>query len=496
MSEPKKVRIPLTRYEWPDERLERRKKQRKFLILGLSLIMAFSLGFVVKGSFTQAPVKVNTTITSEFDRLKAVYEVLVNDWYFGKDISDLDTQLINEAILGMVASTGDPHTAYMTAEEVTAFTEAIDRGFVGIGVSYFDNNGTYIVERVFIDSPADKAGVESGDIISIVDGVNVQGIGSDNLVDLVRGEENTTVGIDFIRSGEVVHLDIPRGQINNTAFGVMLDQDTAFLEIYQFGSSTSTEVERYLKVFKDNNAKNILIDMRDNGGGYLTALEEIGSLFIPKDEILIQQDTLNGERLVSKSTGNVVMTFDQIVILVNENTASAAEVLTAALSEDIGATVVGVTTYGKGTVQQQQPFSDGAALKYTVAQWLTPHGETIHKIGITPDVVVTQHPVMSRSFTELTESEAYALDQVHPSVMDVQLALDFLGYSVDRMDGYFSQSTQAAILKFQEDSKVNPDGLVTKALQDSLKSEVVRIWHIEKDSKDLQLLKALELLNE
>lgn len=495
MSEKQKVRIPLTRYEWPDERLERIKKRRRVYSLILALVLSFGLGFTVKTALTPVTPVVSTEST-DFDRLKAVYQVLISDWYFGKDMNDLDQQLINSAILGMVEATGDPHTAYMDADEVKAFSEAIDRGFVGIGVSYFDSNGSYIVDRVFIDSPADKAGVEPGDIIYKVDGEDVTGIGSDALVDKVRGEENTVVGIDFIRGNETVHLDITRGPINNTAYGEMVDNDTAYLEISQFGSSTSTEVETYLNTFKDADAKNIIIDLRNDGGGYLSALEEIGSLLVPKDQILIQQDTKDGERIVSKSKGNVVMTFDKVVVIVNENTASAAEVLTAALKEDMGATVVGVKTYGKGTVQQQQPFSDGASLKYTVAQWLTPKGETIHKIGITPDVVVDQHPIMSRGFTDLTEDEAYTLDQVHPSIQDVQIALDFLSYSLDRQDGYYSESTQTAIIQYQEDHGLNGDGLVTKSLLESLASEVVRVWHTQRDTKDLQRIEALKIVNE
>ena len=496
MSDKQKVRIPLTRYEWPDERLERIKKRRRVYTLVLALVLSFGLGFTVKTALTPVSPVVSVSEGTEFDRLKAVYQVLINDWYFGKDLNDLDQQLINSAILGMVEATGDPHTAYMTADEVKAFTEAIDRGFVGIGVSYFDSNGSYIVDRVFMDSPAAKAGVQPGDIIYKVDGVDVTGIGSDVLVDMVRGEEDTVVGIDFIRGNETVHLDITRGPINNTAYGEMVDKDTAYLEISQFGSSTAEEVKTYLETFKTAQAQNIIIDVRNDGGGYLTALEDIGSLLVPKDEILIQQDTRDGERIVSKSKGNVVLSFDKIVVLVNENTASAAEVLTAALKEDMSATVVGVKTYGKGTVQQQQPFSDGASLKYTVAQWLTPSGETIHKIGITPDVVVEQHPIMTRGFTQLKDDEAYTLDQVHTSIQDVQIALDFLGYTVDRQDGYYSQKTFEALTQYQSEKGLTQDGLVTKSLLESLASEVVRVWHQERDTKDLQRIEALKIVNE
>ncbi len=490
-----KIRVPLTRHEWPDEKEARKKKQRRNILTALALILFFSFGFFTHALFVEPESQVQQA-EDDFTRLKAVYEVLVEDWYFGKDLNDLDQQLINEAIVGMVESTGDIHTAYMTSEEVEYFTQSIDRGFVGIGVSYFDSNGTYVVENVFIDSPAENAGVQSGDIISKVDGIDVNTIDSDTLVDMVRGVEGTIVEIEFIRGDEIVDLDITRGPINNTAFGEMIDDNTAYLEVYQFGTTTALEVSQYLEVFKSAGATDILIDLRNNGGGYLTSLEDMGSLFLPEGDVLIQQNTRDNQVLVSKSEGNVIIDFEHIVILVNENTASAAEVFTAAIQENRESTVVGVTTYGKGTVQQQYPFSDGSALKYTVAEWLTPNGNHINEVGITPDVIIEQHPIMSRTFTALEDNETYTYDQVHTSVQDAQLSLDFLGYDLDRLDGYFDQSTENAILDFQASVGLEETGQIDKELLSQLVSEVVRVWHTDNDLKDTQKIEGLKLLNE
>ena len=315
-------------------------------------------------------------------------------------------------------------------------------------------------------------------------------------MDRVRGIENTVVTIDFQRGEEVVTLEITRGVIKNTAFGKMIDDDTAYLEVYQFGEDTGSEVEQYMQLFKENNAKDIIIDLRDNGGGYLTTLEDIGSMFVPKDGVLIQQEIYSGEKLVSKSRGDIIVEFDEIILLVNENSASASEVLTAAIKENIEATIVGVTTYGKGTVQQQHAFSDGSALKYTVAEWLTPNGNHINGVGINPDIVVDLHPVMHEIFTELTEEEAYGVDTVDDSVQDAQLALDFLGYNVDRTDGYFSTQTLSALEAYIRDYKLEDEPIINKQLLDKLRSEVVRIWNVEKSEKDVQLKKALELIND
>ena len=494
MSE-KKVRIPLKRYEWPDEKKQKRNRIVQVGVLIISILLSVGFGYSLRSAFIDKTV-VPVVQTSKLNRVEAIFDVLTQEWYFGRDQVDLETQLIEDAIKGMIDGTGDIHTSYMNAEEVTAFTDAINRNFVGIGVSYFDNNGTFIIERVFIGSPAEKAGVLPGDIIKTVDGVSTQGLTSDDLVDRVRGEENTVVTIDFQRGEEVVTLEITRGVIKNTAFGKMIDEDTAYLEIYQFGEDTGSEVEQYMQLFKEKNAKDIIIDLRDNGGGYLTTLEDIGSMFVPKDGILIQQEIYSGEKLVSKSRGNILIDFEEIILLVNENSASASEVLTAAIKENIDATIVGVTTYGKGTVQQQHAFSDGSALKYTVAEWLTPNGNHINGVGINPDVVVDLHPVMHEIFTLLTEDEAYGIDTVDESVQDAQLALDFLGYNVDRTDGYFSSKTLSALEAYIRDYKLENEPIINKVLLDKLRSEVVRIWNVEKSEKDVQLKKALELIND
>lgn len=488
----KKIRIPVERYEWPDERRQKRQRRMRNLVITIALIVAFGFGYVVRTAMTP----LDTVAPNNFERFEAIFNVLKDEWYYSKDLINPEDKLINDAVNGMIESSGDPHTVYMSADEVKKFSESIDRGFVGIGVSYFDNNGTFIIERVFIDSPAQRAGVQPGDIIYAVDGVSTVGLTSDEIVDKVRGVENTVVRIEFLRGQEIVPLDITRGIIANTAFGKMLENNVAFLEIYQFGTSTAREVRQYMEIFKQANASKIIIDLRDNGGGYLTSLEDVGSMFVPKDGILIQQELTNGDKIVSKSTGDMIHPFDEIIILVNENTASAAEVFTAAVEENIGSTIIGVITYGKGTVQQQRPFSDGSALKYTVAEWFSPLGNKINGVGITPDVIVAQHEVMQEAFTLLEEDESYGFDQVHESIRDAQVALDFLDYKVDRKDGYFSEATLTAIQAYLSDYQYNElEPVVNKELLDTLRADVVREWHLN-PIKDFQLQKALELAYE
>jgi len=490
--EEKKIHVKLEKHLWPDEIRAKRKKnwQRGFWIV--SLVLVFTFGWVVGQSFGTTT---SVAGTSTLNRLEAVYEIMKNDWYFGKDITDNAQKLIDNAIAGMISGGGDIHTSYMTKEELADFTGSIDMGFVGIGVQYYDSNGTYIIEKVFVDSPAAKAGVQPGDIIYKVDGTLMDGIGTDALATKVKGTAGTTVGIDFIRDGATVHLDIVRGAVQNSAYGYMLDTTTAYLEIYQFGSTTDQEVLKYLTAFKTAGATKIILDLRDNGGGYLSALESIGSMFVPEGQILIQQEKRDGTLEVSKSSGKIVVNFSKVVVLVNQNTASAAEVLTAALKEDIGAIVVGTTTYGKGTVQVSRVFSDGSALKYTIAQWLTPKGNLIDGIGIVPDNVIDVHEVLYTKFVKLDDGVTVKSDTVGEAVKDVQLALDFLGYKVDRMDGYFSAATLTALKAYQSEHGLSVTGEITNDLLSTLQSNVVKVWHQDNTAKDVQLKEAKVIVN-
>lgn len=495
MEEEKKVHITLKKHLWPDQVVQRRRKNRARLLVTTGLLLTFVFGWVVGSTFTPKAAPVDT---SAFSKLEAIYQTMGNNWYFGKDTKDLNTKLIDDAINGMVDGGKDIHTSYMTSEEAKAFSESMNMGFVGIGVQYYDSDGTYIVERVFRGSPAEKAGVMPGDIINKVDGVAMKGIGSDALASKVKGAAGTIVKVEFIREGQTITKDITRAPIKNTAYGTMLDKETALLELYTFGETSGSEVQGLMTDFKKAGAKRLIIDLRDNGGGYLSTLEYIGSLFVKSGGILIQQEFRDGKIEVAKSSGNVMIDWTKIVILVNKNTASAAEVLTAALSENLGSkvSIVGTLTYGKGTVQTQRPFPDQSILKYTVAQWLTPKGEKINGVGITPNVVVELPRILEHGFVTLKEKETVTPDMVKPAIVSVQEALKFIGYTVDRIDGYYSPSTVQAFRAYQATYGTLVDGIVTPEWISKLHSDVARVWHDQKGTRDTQMTKALEIVHE
>ncbi|MBN2849451.1 MAG: peptidoglycan-binding protein, partial [Erysipelotrichaceae bacterium] len=267
---------------------------------------------------------------------------------------------------------------------------------------------------------------------------------------------------------------------------------------YTFGDTTGNEVMDILDDFETKGAKRLILDLRDNGGGYLSTLETIGSFFVEKGGILIQQEFINGTTDTSKSSGFVTVDWEKIVILVNGNTASASEVLVAALDENLEnkVTIVGTLTYGKGTVQTQRPFSDQSILKYTIAQWLTPSGKKIDGIGITPDVVVELPAIMENGFEPLEEGETIAPDSVHVAIVSLQEALSFLGYDVDRQDGYYSPKSVEEFKKYQATYGTTVDGVLTQEWISRLHADVARVWHEEMDTRDTQMAKAVELIHE
>lgn len=492
--EEENVRIKLERHVWPDEKANRKRKKIFVSTVIIAIVLSFGIGWLF-GTFLQTPITVNNS--GKYTRLDAIIETLSAQWYFGKDVEDLETWLLDNAINGMIDLNGDIHTDYMTAEEVKQFNDSIDMGFVGIGVQYYMSGDGYpVVERVFKNSPAEAFGVMPGDIIYTVDGVDVKGMETEEIASRVKGEEGTTVIIEFLRAGAVVKKEIIRGLVKNSAFGQILTGNVGYLEIYQFGSSTTQEVVTYLNDMQEKNVSKLIIDLRDNGGGYLNTLIGISSLLLPKDTIVIRQEYKDGTSEIGKTLGGQMTNFKDIVILVNANTASASEVLTAALQEQAGIKVIGVQTYGKGTVQITRPFADGSALKFTTAQWKTPNGNAIHGVGITPDFIVELHPVFYFDKIVLEDDVTYGLDQVDESVELAQLALDFLGYTVNRMDGYFDQSTVDAIVKFKADYALEESERLDKKTLQVLSTEIIRFWFTNRSTLDSQLQKALELINE
>ncbi len=268
-----------------------------------------------------------------------------------------------------------------------------------------------------------------------------------------------------------------------------------YLQIVQFGEGTADELKSYLDEFEENSVTSLIIDLRDDGGGYLDALKGVLSYFLPENTLILQREYSDGTVVKTYTDQGQYTSFGPIVLLVNGNTASAAEAFTLAMKEQRDdVTIVGETTYGKGTVQITKYFDDGSALKYTDSKWMSPKGVWVNGTGIAPDEEVKLPEVLYTSYTAMDEGDSYALDSVSDYTKEAQMLLQYLGYDVDRTDGYFDESTQNAILKYQQDQDMEETGVLNKDLYEGLISAVVLDWQTNEDH-DPQLARAKEILN-
>ena len=489
---------------WPDEltlkksQAKTKRLKRALIIIGVAALLLGWCG----GSLL--PISVLDSFRSRLNgarsitgtnKIEEVLKIMENDWYFGSQIDGLDDRLEDQAIKGITTNDEDTHTEYMSAEEMQDFTQSINRNYVGIGVSYVQNGNVNLVEEVFKGSPAEKAGVMAGDVIHAVDGTVVDGMASSDIKSLIQGDEGTKVSITFIRQGQYITLEITRAAVSATAYGKKLEDGTIYLRLAQFGDGTPTEVKAYLKDLAVDSSDQLILDLRNNGGGYLNSVSAVASLFLAENKVVMTEQYASGPDDVIKTSGGQLTNIHNIVVLVNQNTASAAEVMTLALKQQRDdVTIIGTTTYGKGTVQVSRTFSDGSALKYTTAKWVSPDGTWVNGVGITPDVEVKLHDVMYHTFASMEENETYQYDSVSDAVKGAQLCLDYLSYAPGRTDGYFSADTTEALKKFQSDHALDTTGILNKTTYEALESAVALNWSTT-TTHDVQLQKAQEVLH-
>lgn len=464
------------------------------VFLALAVTITFVIGYGV-GRFAGNSSTPSGSNDSRMNTLQAVYDILAKDFYYGEDSEDYRSKLIDDAINGMVDAQGDIHTDYMTPEEVRQFNGALESNIVGIGIRYTELDGQILVLEVLRDSPAEKAGIQEGDIITAVDGVSCRESSVDYVANLVRGQIGTSVRISIDRMGKPVELTAVRAVIGTTVSSEVRD-GIGVLRISSFGDQTSEELGEHLKYLEDNKVTRYIIDLRNNGGGYAQTLDKMCAYFMNNGEIVMVEEDRDGRQIIDKVKNSQKIKYDKIVILINESSASCSEVFTMALKENCGAVTVGTTSYGKGLAQLQKLFRDGSAIKYTDVIWKSGNGVFINGKGITPDYEVRLHDALYMPYLNFDDEEVYEYDEVSSKVAVAQSMLDFLGYDPDRRDGYFSEATRQAVMKFQNDNGLTADGKIDKKTATVIDTKVVFEWNTNRSQYDVQMDKAMELVRE
>jgi carboxyl-terminal processing protease len=316
---------------------------------------------------------------------------LVHQNYVDQPVDDL--ALMRGAISGMMNALGDKHSSYMDPQDFKDANGSLEGSYEGIG-AYVDSTTEYLtITSPMPGSPAEKAGLKPGDQVVAIDGEDMTGITAEAARLKVLGPAGTVVHLSIFREGEadLLEFDVTRDKIDiASSTGKMLDGGIAYIQVTTFGEKTTPELLAALKDLMAQKPKGIILDLRNNGGGYLQTAVEVASQFIG-DGVVLYEQYGDGSRTTYDVIpgGQATDTSIPMVVLINEGSASASEIVAGALQDAGRAKLVGVTSYGKGSVQNWIPLSgDNGAVRITIAKWLTPKERTIHEIGLTPDVEV------------------------------------------------------------------------------------------------------------
>lgn len=376
------------------------------LIVGAALLVGFVVG--TRGDqilATVGPVLGFKTDTTKLDlsSVEATYEKLEAN-YDG----DLDIQkLVYGANRGMVEAAGDPYTVYMDPDEAEKFNKDLEGDIgAGIGAEIGMRSDRATILRVLPNHPAEKAGVHGGDIIASVNGESAAKWDSDTAAKAIRGEKGTTVKLTVIRNGELKEFTITRDIINNPSVESRVEGNVGIIKISRFDTETGALARKAAESLKAQGVKGVIVDLRSDGGGYLDAARDVAGIWLNNAVVATQR---NGNVVISQEkTGSSAILGDvKTVVLVDGGSASASEILAAALRDNGKAKLVGEKTFGKGSVQQMVDLDGGAQLKVTIARWYTPKGINVDEKGLIPEkeVKLTQQDLDADRDPQLDEAK-------------------------------------------------------------------------------------------
>lgn len=359
----------------------------------LIAILALAFGGVVGVvlAYTAKPLSIitNTDSPSDIQEVEKIYDNLLSKYY-----GEIDKQTLSDAaIKGMIEALNDPYSTYIDAENTDDFDEQIYGYYVGIGTEItLNDENQFEVTNIFENTPATDANIELHDIVVKVNNEDVSGKTVSDIGKLIQGEIGTNVTLTLRRGEEEFDVTITRDRIDLISVTSQIfekdDKRIGYIKVTNFASNTFNQFQTALNELEENDIESLIIDVRDNLGGQLEVATQIASLFLTKDKVVYQLNT-NGIIQPIYSTGPG--SFQKpITVLINGATASASEVLAIALQESADATVIGTTSYGKGTIQESYKLSTGATIKFTVQEWLSPNGNTVNEVGVKPDIEVSE----------------------------------------------------------------------------------------------------------
>lgn len=350
------------------------------IIIMTSLVVSVSTGIIVYKNY----YKIDKTSSNKdyLKELEYAYNNILNSYVEKVD----EKELTNAAIKGMYNYLGDPYTSYLDKDSTDNLMDRLKGEYKGIGVEITTNESGTVVMTVFENSPAEEAGIMVGDIITKVKGVDVNGKTTSEVSNMIKST-NGNVEIEVNRGGITKTLTLKVSTVSIKSVVKNKYDKTGYLRIETFSNTTYKQFKESLETLEKDGIENLIVDVRNNGGGFLNSAVEIAELFVEKGKPIYGLQTKDKKEMYKDTTKE--KRDYKVIVLINGGSASASEVLAAALKESYGATLLGTKSYGKGTVQDTSELESGGMIKYTTAYWLTPKGVTINEKGLTPDIEVT-----------------------------------------------------------------------------------------------------------
>ena len=354
------------------------------IILITGIVVSVTSGLLVFKNYDKL-FNVGSDTSSEFSEFKKAYDHIVNSY-----VKEVDREkLINAAIDGMYSYLNDEYSIYMDKNTTESLEQRLDGEYTGVGIEIITNkdDGKIIINKVFSNSPASEAGLKVGDQLIALDGILLEGKENTYVSDTIKNSKNDTFRVKYLRNNKEYEITLKRKNV--TIDSVVSEEygNVGYIQIQTFSATTSKQVKNKINDF-GSNIDSSVVDVRNNTGGYLSSAYEIADYFIAKGKPIYQLKNKNNKITKYNAKSGILKPFKGVSVLINGFSASASEVLTLALKESANATIIGVKSYGKGTVQEKDILSSGAMVKYTTAYWLSPKGNSINGVGIKPDIEV------------------------------------------------------------------------------------------------------------
>lgn len=436
-----------------------------FIILSMGILIGFLVPHTQSTS-KEPNINNNKSVTSkkasnDDEYVREVKELIKTKYYKQVD----DSKLVNGSIKGMLDSLEDPYTTYLNQKEAQSLTDTISSSIVGIGVTVMEKDKLIVIDSVVEGSPAKKAGIKANDIIVKVNGKSVIGKRTSETTKLIRGKKGTTVEVTVKRGDQEINYKMSRDTIPiETVKHNMVNQNVGYIRVSTFSKPTTKEFKSAIEDLRQKGAKKFVIDMRGNPGGELNQALSMTSMFLKNGNPIMQVQGRNKNDLIvyraDKKYDQGFKIEEPSAVLIDGESASAAEIFAVGLKFN-RIPVVGIKSFGKGTVQSVVDLPDDAELKITIAKWLTPDGTWINHKGIKPDYLVDYPDFTKLAFNDV--KTPLKNGDVSPNIKSFQKGLTALGFVPGNEKGIFDAETEGAVKKFQAKREITENGLIDES---------------------------------